>query len=137
MNRMIRVSLATLAAAGIFCCGALWGSHHAVRAQNRFGTPKTILHVVSIKWKPGVPDAEKQKVIEGVKDMAGKIPGIENIWLKADRVQPRDYDTAYVIEFKDRAAADAYAENPVHADWAKPYLQIRQDSHSLQITNGD
>ncbi len=137
MNRILRTVALTLAAAGIFLSGALCGGRRAAQAQGRFGMPGTILHVVAIKWKPGVSDAEKQKVIEGVKEMAGRIPGIENIWLKADRVQPRDFDTAFAIEFKDRAAADAYAENPVHAEWAKVYLQIRQDSHSLQITNGD
>ena len=29
-----------------------------VAGQTRLGEPKTIIHVVEIKWNPGVPDSE-------------------------------------------------------------------------------
>ena len=80
-----------------------------IAAQNKFGTPKTIIHLSLIKWKDGVSDADKQKALDGVKELAAKIPGIKNVWLKATRMQPRDYHAAFVIEFEDRAAAEAYA----------------------------
>ena len=67
--------------------------------------------------------------------MAGAVPGIKNIWIKADRVQPREYSTAFAIEFESRAAADAYAEHPAHEEWYKIYMPIRAESRSLQITN--
>ena len=75
---------------------ALFSSGY-VAGQNRFGQPKTILHMVAIKWNPGVSDADKQKVLDGVKDMAGKVPGVKNIWIKPERLQPRDLNTAFVI----------------------------------------
>jgi hypothetical protein len=106
-----------------------------VAGQNRFGQPKTILHVVEIKWNPGVPYAEKQQVIAGIKDMAGKIPGIKNIWLQADRLEPRDFNAGYAIEFRDRAAADAYAESHVHDAWDARYVPLREASVSIQLTN--
>ena len=68
-----------------------------VAGQNRFGQPKTIIHVVEIKWNPGVSAADKQRVLAGVKEMAGKIPGIKNVWLQADRLEPRDFNSAYAI----------------------------------------
>jgi hypothetical protein len=106
-----------------------------VAGQNRFGQPKTILHVVELKWNPAATDADKQAAIEGVKEMATKIPGIKNIWIKGERMQPRDFNAAYAIEFRDRAAADAYAESPVHAAWEVKYVPLREASVSIQVTN--
>jgi hypothetical protein len=120
--------------AGVALAAALFGGGYAA-GQNKFGQPKTILHVVILKWNPGVSDTDKQLAIEGVKDMAAKMPGVKNIWLKADRIQPRDFNAAYAIEFRDRAAADAYAESPLHEAWEKQYVTMRQASISEQVTN--
>ena len=109
----IHFTLASVILGGLLAAAALFSSGY-VAGQNRFGQPKTIIHVVEIKWNPGVPDADKQQALEGVKEMAAKIPGIKNIWIKAERLQPRDFSDAFAIEFRDRAAADAYAESPLH-----------------------
>lgn len=120
--------------AAIACASALFGSGY-VAGQNRFGQPKTIVHLVEVKWNPGVSEAQKQQVMAGVKQMAGRIPGIMNVWVKADRLEPRDFSWAYAIEFRNRAAADAYAESPVHAVWEKQYVPLRETSISVQVTN--
>lgn len=113
---------------------ALFGSGY-VAGQSRFGQPKTVLHVVELKWNPGVSDLNKQMALEGIKQMAAKLPGVKNVWLKADRVQPRDFNAAFAIEFRDRAAADAYAESEVHKRWEQEYVPLRQESISIQVTN--
>lgn len=117
-----------LLAAALFAGGYAAG-------QNRFGQPKTIIHVVEIKWNPGVPAPEKARVLAGIKTMAAKIPGIKNIWVKADRLEPRDFDAAYAIEFRDRDAADAYAESPIHKAWDNAYVPLRETSVSIQVSN--
>jgi hypothetical protein len=104
-------------------------------AQNRFAAPKTIIHVSLIQWKEGVPAAAKKQALDGVKDMAAKIPGIKNVWIKAVRVQPEGYHDAFVIEFENQAAADRYAKDPVHDKWTEAFLKIREASISPQITN--
>jgi hypothetical protein len=113
---------------------ALFGSGYMF-GQNRFGQPKTIIHVVEIKWNPGVSQADRQQVLAGIKDMAGKIPGIKNIWMETDRVEPRDFNSAYAIEFQSRAAADAYAESPIHQAWVNKYVPLRAASVSIQVSN--
>lgn len=120
--------------AGVILAAAVFASGY-VAGQNRFGQPKTIIHLVEIKWNPGVTDAQKQDVISGIKDMAAKIPGIKNVWLKADRLEPRDFSWAYAIEFRDRDAADAYAESALHEAWEKRYVPLRYTSISVQVTN--
>ena len=104
-------------------------------AQNKFAAPKTIIHVSVIQWKEGVSAADKKQVLDGVKDMAAKIPGIKNVWTKALRVQPQGYHDAFVIEFENQAAADRYAKDPVHDAWTEAFAKIREASISPQITN--
>ena len=104
-------------------------------AQNKFGTPKTIVHLSLIKWKAGVSDVDKKKALDGVKEMAGKIPGIRNVWTKGVRMQPEGYTDAFAIEFENQAAADRYAKDPVHEAWSKAFLAIREASISPQVSN--
>ena len=129
MTRTLRISLAVLAAAVLFAAGF-------VTAQNKFGQPKTVIHVVAVKFKADSTPEAQQKALQGVLDMAAKIPGIKNVWIKSTRVQPQGYSAAFVIEFADRAAADAYAESPIRNDWFNNvYNPIREESRSFQITN--
>jgi hypothetical protein len=124
---------AKILGAALLAC-ALFASGY-VSGQNKFGQPKTVLHLAMIKWNPGVSDAQKQQVLDGVKEMAAKIPGIKNVWIKGERLQPRDFNAAFAIEFKDRDAADTYAESPIHAAWEAQYVPLRAASISEQVTN--
>jgi hypothetical protein len=128
MTTAARIFAGGLLALALFSGGYLVG-------QNKFGQPKTVLHFTIIKWNASASDADKQRALEGVKDMAAKIPGIKNVWIKGDRIQPRDFNAAFAIEFKDRDAADAYAESPVHKVWSDQYILLRAASISEQITN--
>src|SRR5690242_9978499 len=102
--------------AALFIAGIAAGNWHAqgVSAQNKFGQPKTVLHVVIYKWKSGVPEGDQQRTIDGIKTMASKIPGIKNVWLKTERNQLRDFSGVYAIEFTSPDAAADYAESKVH-----------------------
>jgi Stress responsive A/B Barrel Domain len=130
----IYVARTTKVLCGAFLALALFAGGY-LAGQNRFGQPKTILHVVELKWNPAATDADKQRALDGIKDMAAKVPGIKNIWIKGERMQPRDFNAAYAIEFRDRDAADAYAESKVHAAWELQYVPLREASISIQITN--
>ena len=130
----IQVSKAVKIAGAVIAVFALFAGGY-VAGQARVGQPHTIIHLVEIKWNPGVPQLEKDAAIAGVKDMAMKIPGVKNVWLQADRLEPRDFNAAFVLEFQNRAAADAYAESPLHAAWEKEYVPLRNTSISIQVTN--
>jgi hypothetical protein len=128
ISRTTRVLGGALAALALFASGYVAG-------QIKFGQPKTIIHMVILKWNPTVSDADKRGALEGVKQMAANIPGVKNIWIKAERLQPRDFSAAFAIEFQNRAAADAYAESPVHQAWEQKYTLLREASISEQVTN--
>jgi stress responsive alpha/beta barrel protein len=103
--------------------------------QNKFGQPKSVIHVVTGKWKSDSTPEQQQKALNGVKEMAGKIPGIKNIWIKPTKIQPGDYNFAFVIEFESEAAHQAYGSNPEHEKWAEYYLSVREESRNNVITN--
>ena len=128
MKKLTRVAL-------VIALMSLSASATWLVAQNSFGTPKTIIHVSVIKWKDGVAAADKKRVLDGVKEMAAKIPGMKNVWIKAIRVQPEGYTDAFAIEFENQAAADRYAKDPVHDVWTQELVKLREATLSPQITN--
>ena len=73
--------------------------------------------------------------LEAVDKMAGKVPGITNVWTKGIKVQGEGYSDAFAIEFRDKAAFDAYADNPAHKEFESVYLPVRDRSTSHDITN--
>jgi cell division protein FtsX len=132
-RRFIRIAVGT----ALFLSGVIVGNFHAVRvaAQNRFGQPKTVVHVVVYKWKNTASQDDKDQALNGIKLLAAKIPGIKNIWLKTERNQIRDFDGVYAIEFTSPEAAADYAENPKHDVWRKRWEELRENSLSFQVSN--
>lgn len=128
MTRTKTLLFACTLAAAIFGAGVLVGA-------NRFGTPNSVLHVITVKWKSDATQDQKTAALDGVRKMASEISGIKNIWLKTLKVQPRDYNAAIVMEFKDKAAFDAYTNDPAHKAWEKIYLPIREERTTHDITN--
>jgi hypothetical protein len=126
MNSITRRVLLICILIGVFAMGAVVG-------QNKFGQPKSILHIITVKWKADATAADKQKAIDGIKVMAAKIPGITNVWLKDIKVQATD--AVLVMEFKDQATFDAYAAHPAHKEWEGVYLPVREESRTHDVTN--
>src|SRR5260370_17764766 len=118
MKRASQIALGAV----IFVAGIAAGSLHArsVPVQNRFGQPKTVLHVVVYKFKDTVSNNDREKAINGIKDMAGKIPGIKNVGLKTARNQIKDFSGVSPIEFTTAEAADHSAATPAHQTTSQP-----------------
>jgi cell division protein FtsX len=125
------------AAIGLFACGVAAGNWHAqsVAAQNKFGQPKSVIHMVVYKWKNTTSQNDKEQALAGIKTMSAKIPGVKNIWLKTQRNQIRDFDGVYAIEFASPEAAADYAESPLHEAWRKRWEELRENSLSFQASN--
>jgi hypothetical protein len=129
--------LSLLAGSGLFVAGIAVGCFVAgrVSAVNKFGQPKTVIHIVAYKFKPTTSQYEQDQALAGIKTLAGQIPGIKNIWLKTERNQIRDFDGVYVIEFTSAEAAADYAESPLHDTWRKKWEELRENSLSFQVSN--
>jgi|SRR5437588_10073094 len=127
-TKVVRLALVVALAMAVFGAGVLTG-------KNTFHQPSTVLHVVTVQWTPESTPEQQQAALDGVKTMAGEVPGIKNVWVKGTRVQPRDYNAAFAIEFENKEAAEAYAKHPAHDAWMKIYEPIHKESRSQQITN--
>ena len=113
----------------------LFGAGFVAGQQKRVaGQPKTIIHFVWVKWTANSTEAEQQRAIAGVKAMAGKIPGIKNVWVKTIRAQA-PFNAAFAIEFVNQDAADDYRDDPTHKAWDAEFQKIRETSLSGQATN--
>jgi len=125
------------AACALFLTGMAAGTvaSQRVSAVNKFGQPKTVIHVVAYKFRDTTSQNDQDQAIAGIKDMAAKIPGIKNIWLKTERNKIRDWSGVYIIEFTSAEAAADYAESPIHDAWRKKWEQLRENSVSFQVSN--
>jgi hypothetical protein len=131
MGAKVMRSNTVLLAAGalaLFGAGVLTGA----RAVEK---PKTVIEVVTIKWAADAAPESRRAALEGVEKMAAEIPGVRSIWLRTLRAQPRDFMTAFAMEFEDLAAAERYARHPAHEAWNKSYLPIIEESRVQQVTN--
>ena len=137
MSNVNRRALSLMTGSALFLAGIVAGSvaTRHVSALNKFGQPKTVVHTVAYKFRATTSLNDQQQAIAGIKDMAAKIPGIKNIWLKTERNQIRDFDGVYVIEFTTPEAAADYAESPIHDTWRKKWEQLRENSLSFQASN--
>jgi heme-degrading monooxygenase HmoA len=126
MNSISRKILLLCVMATVFALGV-------VAAQNKFGQPKSILHIITVQWTAESTPEQRQAALDGVKTMASQVPGLTNVWLKTIKVQGKD--AVIVMEFKDQAAFDAYTNHPAHKKWEEIYLPVRGQSHTHDITN--
>jgi microsomal dipeptidase-like Zn-dependent dipeptidase len=78
-----------------------------------------LVHLVSFKYKAGVDSAQRtlhRERLQALKDLDGVI----GLKVGEDVVRsPRSYDTGLVITFPDRAALDAYQNDPRHVPVAQ------------------
>ena len=132
MNTTIRRAALALTLIAVFALGITLG-------QNKFNQPKSVIHVVSLKWKADSTPAQQQAALDGVKTMAGQIPGIKNIWIRSTKTQggtqEAPYKASFAIEFESEAAHKAYADHPARAEWLKVYNVAREESNNQVITN--
>ena len=96
--------------------------------------PQSVIHVITVAWKPGTSPAQIQAALDGVKDLPSKFNGITRVWTKSIKVQG-DKANAIVMEFANAAALKAYAGSDAQKEWYKVYMSIRQESTTFDITN--
>jgi len=96
--------------------------------------PASVIHVVTVKWKPDATAAQIQAALDGVKKLPEQFPGVTRVWTKSIKVQGGKAN-AIVMEFKDEAQLKAYADSPAQKEWYKLYTPIRAESTTFDITN--
>lgn len=96
--------------------------------------PKTVIHVITVKWKSDATADQIQKAARSLETM--NYPGLKNVWTRPIKMQlPEGYKQIFVMEFESEAALKKYADSPAQKAWYEVYLPIREESRTHDITN--
>jgi hypothetical protein len=106
----------------------------AVNATAGESAPKSVIHVVSVKWKADATPEQIKAALDGVHALQKAYPGITRVWTDAFKKQG-DWSTVFVMEFKDRAALEAYSGSDAQKKWYEVYTNIRERSNTHDISN--
>jgi Stress responsive A/B Barrel Domain len=85
------------------------------------------IHLFAFRWKPGVSEEQKERVIAGIRELQGQIPGLIETCVGRN-ISPRGqgYELGGVMRFANKAALDSYGGHPVHQkllSWLMPLIE--------------
>jgi Stress responsive A/B Barrel Domain len=86
-----------------------------------------VVHTFAFRWKPGVTEEQKQRVLREIPALQTQIPGILETSVGFN-FSPRSqgHDFGGVMKFADRAAMEAYNSHPIHQQllsWLLPLIE--------------
>ena len=125
---MKRTLFTAIAAMTIFGGGVLFG-------VGRYSKPKTLVHIVTVRWKATSTPEQQKAALDGVEKMAAAIPGVKSVWTKTVKVQGDNYNAVFAMEFESMEAFKLYADHAAHREWEKTYTLIRDQSTTHDVTN--
>jgi hypothetical protein len=118
----------------IFAVGAALVILAAVLFAAMPGKPKTVIHVVTVKWNDSATPAQIDEALKAVGAM--NYPGLKNVWTRPIKMQlPEGYKNIIVMEFESEDALKKYAGSEAQKQWYKVYMPIRDESRTHDITN--
>jgi|ERR1700722_2555339 antibiotic biosynthesis monooxygenase (ABM) superfamily enzyme len=98
--------------------------------------PKTVIHVITIKWKAEATPAQIEQAIKGAEALPSQYPGVLRVWTDPIKKQlPEGYNHVIVMEFASQDALKKYADSPAQKKWYELYMPIREESRTSDITN--
>jgi len=117
----------TLLRDGCFSVGATalisLRSPELVKAESESAS---VFHVFAFQWKPATSDAQKERAAKEIAAFQGLIPGLLQTHV-GPNLSPRGkgYTFGGVMQFKDKAALEAYVQHPAHQallGWLVPLI---------------
>src|SRR5271156_4395335 len=91
-------------------CLSAWVSYAVPEAMAQ--TPSTVIHIINVKWKEDASPEQIQAVIDAVRQLPSKYPGLKRIWTKDIKYQGQEgYKQAIVMEFESQDALKKYEDS--------------------------
>jgi hypothetical protein len=85
------------------------------------------IHLFAFRWKPGVTQEQKQRIVAEIGNLQGQIPGLLETSVGFNiSARGRGYELGGVMKFADQASLDAYGPHPVHqklVSWLMPLIE--------------
>jgi hypothetical protein len=112
----------------------------AASAEVSETAPKSVIHVVTVAFKPDTTPEQIKAVLDGVKAMPAKYKGMTRVWVKTLKIQNQrgaeiPVTHVFAMEFADEAALAGYAGSQAQLDWYKVYEPVRERSTTHDVTN--
>jgi hypothetical protein len=99
-------------------------------------TPKTVIHVITVKWKSDATAAQINKALETIATLPSQDSGILHVWVRPIKKQiPEGYSHVIVMEFANESALKKYVDSPAQKKFYEVYMPIREESRTSDITN--
>jgi hypothetical protein len=98
-------------------------------------TPKSVVHVINVKFKV---DASKAAVDDAIQSIAKmNYPGLKNVWIRPIKVQGGDagFTHCLVMEFESEDALKKYSGSEAQKEWYKKWVPVRELSNTHDVTN--
>jgi hypothetical protein len=97
--------------------------------------PKTVVHVINVRFKPEASKDDIQKAIDAVGKM--NYAGLKNVWLRPIKVQGGDsrFTHCIVMEFESEEALKKYSGSDAQKEWYKLWIPVRDLSNTHDVTN--
>jgi hypothetical protein len=85
------------------------------------------IHMFAFRFKPGVTDAQKGRVLSEIRKLKEQISEVQESWVGMN-VSPRGqgYEFGGAMKFADAAACERYNNHPVHQQllsWLIPLVE--------------
>ncbi len=107
---------------------------HSAFAQD--ANPKTVIHVITVKWKSDASQAQIDRALHAAAELPSKDSGIKHVWIKPIKKQiPDGFNTVIVMEFANESALQKYANSPAQKSFYDAYMPVREESRTSDITN--
>ena len=85
------------------------------------------IHMFAFRWKPGVTDEQKERVIVEIRKLQGQIPGLVETSVGINiSARGQGYELGGAMKFADKASLGAYGPHPVHqklVSWLMPLIE--------------
>jgi len=85
------------------------------------------VHMFAFRWKPGVTEEQKKRVMAEIRGLQGKIPGLlETAVGMNSSPRGQGYELGGVMKFADKVSLDHYGAHPIHQEllsWLMPLIE--------------
>ena len=93
-----------------------------------------LIHIVCWKYKPEVPEADREEHRRRLSELAQLVPGLTRLSVGADILElERSFDTGLVAEFDSRGALDTYTVHPDHQAVASIGRELAEKAVSVDF----
>jgi len=92
------------------------------------GVGTMYVHIAIYQWRPGTSDAEVDRLLQGIRSLTGKVPGLSSIHVgKSYSPHSKHFTHAIVVLGESQGALDAYRAHPDHHALAEQIDAVEQD----------